>query len=77
MTGLIDEIKARRRLPPPAVARAIRNAAGVSQREVADELGINRVSVARWEIGTRTPRGGLRLRYIELLDELEHVVEAQ
>lgn len=70
MSALAEQVKQARRLPPPAVARAIRDAAGVSQRQVADELGINRVSVARWELGARTPRGELRLRYVDLLDEL-------
>jgi len=33
-------------------------------------LGVDRVTVTRWETGTRVPRGDLRLRYIELLEEL-------
>lgn len=70
MSALAEQVKRARRLPPPAVARAIRDAAGVSQQQVADELGVNRVSVARWELGERVPRGELRLRYIDLLDEL-------
>jgi transcriptional regulator with XRE-family HTH domain len=70
---LIDQVRAARRLPPPAVARAIRDAAGVSQQQLADELGVNRVTVARWELGTRTPRGELRLRYTTLLEQLRKV----
>jgi DNA-binding transcriptional regulator YiaG len=73
---LAAQVRAARRLPPPAIARAIRDAAGVSQQQVADELGINRVSLARWELGTRSPRGALRLRYIELLDALRDAVAA-
>lgn len=70
MSALAEQVKQARRLPPPAIARGIRDAAGVSQQQVADELGVNRVSVARWELGVRVPRGELRLRYVELLDEL-------
>ena len=70
-SALAEQVRAARRLPSPAVARAIRDAAGVSQQQLADELGVNRVTVARWELGERTPRGELRLRYTDLLDELQ------
>lgn len=73
MSALAEHVRQARRLPPPAVARAIRGAADVSQQQIADELGVNRVSVARWELGLRVPRGELRLRYVDLLDQLEHV----
>jgi DNA-binding transcriptional regulator YiaG len=75
-TGLAAQVRAGRRLPSPAIARAIRHEAGVSQQQVADELGIHRVSVARWELGERAPRGELRLAYIALLDELREAVAA-
>jgi transcriptional regulator with XRE-family HTH domain len=70
---LIEQVRTARRLPPPALARAIRDAAGVSQQQIADELGVNRVSVARWELGERIPRGELRLRYVVLLEGLREV----
>lgn len=73
VSALIEHVRAARRLPPPAVARAIRDAANVSQQQIADELGVNRVTIARWELGTRSPRGELRLRYIELLEQLREV----
>jgi transcriptional regulator with XRE-family HTH domain len=59
-----------RRLPSPAAARAIRLGAGVTQQELADELAVDRVTVARWEAGDRTPRGQLRLRYVQVLEQL-------
>jgi transcriptional regulator with XRE-family HTH domain len=70
MTELLEEVRRARRLPPPALARAIREAAGVSQQRVADELGVHRVSVARWELGRRRPRGQLLVAYNDLLDAL-------
>ena len=70
-TALIEQVRAARRLPPPVVARAIRDAAGVTQQQLADELHINRVSLARYECGARRPRGDLRLRYAELLEQLQ------
>lgn len=73
LSALADQVKQARRLPPPAVARAIRCSVGVTQQQIANELGIDRVTVARWELGQRVPRGELRLRYVGLLDELREV----
>jgi DNA-binding transcriptional regulator YiaG len=70
MSELAEEVRAARRLPAPTMARAIRIAADVSQERIAAELGVHRVTVARWEAGARRPRGQLRLRYAGLLAEL-------
>lgn len=71
MTELVEEVRRARRLPPPQLAKAIRMAAGVSQQRLADELGVHRVSVARWELGQRRPRGRLLVSYGALLDQLQ------
>ena len=71
---LRDEVRMSRRMPAPALARAIRQAAGVSQARLAEELRVHRVTVARWEAGRRRPRGELALRYAALLDELREEV---
>ncbi|GAA2004404.1 hypothetical protein GCM10009799_34550 [Nocardiopsis rhodophaea] len=71
--NLIREVRTHRRLPAPDDARSIRERAGVSQARLADELGVHRVTVARWESGTRQPRGALRLAYARLLLRLEEV----
>ncbi len=73
MSDLLTEVRDGR-LPPPSVARAIRLAAGVSQPRMAEELGVHRVSVARWECGTRRPRGDVRAAYGRLLRELQEAV---
>lgn len=74
MAALLEEVRQARRqahrLPPPHLAKAIREAAGVSQQRLADELGVHRVSVARWELGLRRPRGRLLVAYTDLLDAL-------
>ena len=74
VTGLVDEVRAARRLPAPTDAKAIRQAAMVTQAQIAKELGVGRVSVARWEGGERVPRGELRFRYTRLLEELREAV---
>lgn len=68
--SLREELQIRRRLPAPAACRDLRLAAGISQERLARELGVHRVTVARWECGTRSPRSGLLLRYVEVLEML-------
>jgi transcriptional regulator with XRE-family HTH domain len=70
MTALVAEVRLARQLPSPRIAKLIREEAGVSQQRLADELGVNRVTVARWELGLRRPRGSHLERYSELLDAL-------
>jgi len=64
------KVLARRRLPVPAMRRAIRLDAGLTQADVAETMGVHRESVARWEAGARTPRGRTLVAYVDLLDEL-------
>ena len=75
MSGLVEELRARR-LPPLEQRRSIRRDAGVSQERLARELGVHRVTVARWELG-RDPRGRLRERYLDLLAALQAEVALQ
>jgi DNA-binding transcriptional regulator YiaG len=74
MASLIADVR-RRRLPDPKVAQAIRRASGVTQQQLADELGVHVVTVGRWETGVRAPRGALRDRYQQLLDALRAEME--
>jgi DNA-binding transcriptional regulator YiaG len=71
--NLLDKVRAEQALPPPRVRRSIREAAGVSQRAVASELGISGMTVSRWEDGTRSPRGELAALYVALLAQLREV----
>lgn len=43
----------------------------MSQDRLAAELGVHRVTVARWESGERRPRAEMRRRYADLLAALE------
>lgn len=52
-------------------ARALRLSAGLSLREVAEEIGAGDPStVLRWEKGQRRPRDEMAERYGDLLDRL-------
>lgn len=68
---LAAKVRAHRDLPGPALRRAIRQEAGLSQRDFGEALGIDRASVSRYESGQRRPRGELLTRYVELLRALQ------
>jgi transcriptional regulator with XRE-family HTH domain len=70
VSGLLDEVCIRRQLPSRALARAIRMEAGISQATLAHAIGVHPVTVTRWELGTRRPRGRILVAYVEALNEL-------
>ncbi|MCU1591669.1 MAG: hypothetical protein JWP11_2925 [Frankiales bacterium] len=59
-----------RRLAKSGEAQALRLAAGLSLREVADAVGISHSNLWRWEAGKRAPRGPAAVAWARLLDEL-------
>ncbi|MFF4356897.1 helix-turn-helix transcriptional regulator [Streptomyces sp. NPDC001604] len=71
MTATALRVRARLRLrqdlPDPAERRAIRKAAGLSQGELAEAIGVTRQAVSHWEGGTRTPTGVLLDRYVSAI----------
>jgi transcriptional regulator with XRE-family HTH domain len=67
LDGLLLEVRLARSLPPPAMRRALRLRAGLTQQDVAYLLGVARVSVTRWESGEREPRRSEGARYAVLL----------
>ena len=44
-------------LPSPEERRKLREAADMTQEELADAIGVTRQTVSNWEMGVRTPRG--------------------
>ncbi len=67
MTLLVERLKSRRDLPPPAVRRALREAAGLSQGDIGRAIGASRQAVAHWEAGRRNPRPAPLAAYVEVL----------
>ncbi|MEU2608858.1 helix-turn-helix transcriptional regulator [Streptomyces albus] len=57
-------------LPSPRVRQRLRVAAGLTQAEVANAIGVQRVAVARWEAGIAKPHRSNRLKYAHLLRRL-------
>jgi DNA-binding transcriptional regulator YiaG len=64
-----------RRLPPPPVRRAIREASGIPVVELAEELGISKYTLYHWEVGRREPRGAQRKAYAAWLAAAREVVD--
>jgi transcriptional regulator with XRE-family HTH domain len=52
-------------------ARSLRLAAGLSLREVADDVGVAVSTLWRWENGERRPHGAAAIRYAAVLDALD------
>lgn len=78
--ALLEQLRSRRRLPPPAERRRIREAAGVSLRQLAAAIpphGVSAMAVVRWEAGA-VPRDTTHLRgYARLLDDLRQLASEE
>jgi transcriptional regulator with XRE-family HTH domain len=48
----------------------IRRNAGVTQTQLATEIGVNQMTISRWERGERTPRNAEAARYARALRAL-------
>ena len=75
MTATVAEqirsrLRVRRDLPAPAQRRELREAAGLTQQELADVVGVTRTAVSNYEQGIRTPRGIALTRYVEAIRTL-------
>ena len=72
--NLLDEVIARRRaqraLPDPSRCRSLREAAQLTQEDLASVLGVTRAAVSRWELGERRPRAATLERYLAALERL-------
>ena len=75
MTERLEELRtlveSRRALPPGKKLREIREAAGVSQRELARAIEVSPQAVANWESGTYRPRPEQMERLLAALEILD------
>jgi DNA-binding XRE family transcriptional regulator len=69
--NLLDEVRANRRMPAAETARMIRRAAHVTQARMAREIGVDRITLHRWEVGQAKPTSTHRARWAALLEELQ------
>jgi DNA-binding transcriptional regulator YiaG len=70
--ALLERVRASSKLPAPRQRRAIRERAGVSQRDVAQALGVGVMVLNRWERGLSEPKVHAAA-YARLLDELRRI----
>lgn len=70
---LVERLRAAQ-LPSPRERRRIRERAGATLRDVAQELGVNPMSVHGWERGAQ-PRREHAIAYRRLLDRLDEVAQ--
>lgn len=66
----LNQLAEVRALAQSGSARAIREAARVSLREMAGAVGASKSAIHRWETGSRSPRGDTALAYRAVLQEL-------
>ncbi|MEU2415145.1 helix-turn-helix transcriptional regulator [Streptomyces sp. NPDC013099] len=66
----IDALVEEDTLPTLKVRQQLRLAAGLTQSEVAEAIGVKRLAIARWEAGTTQPHRGNRLAYAHFLRKL-------
>jgi transcriptional regulator with XRE-family HTH domain len=57
--------------------RRLRQAAGLSQPELAAAVGVSTPLVSRWEAGARRPRGNSAIRYAQLLRALAATLSSE
>jgi DNA-binding transcriptional regulator YiaG len=69
---LVDRLRSTR-LPPCSDWRAIRLAAGASLRDVAAAVGVDAMTISRWELGRSKPWPRHALAYRRVLDALAEV----
>lgn len=68
--ALLAQAAAEIELPPPAERERLRKVARLTQRQIADALGVARETVVAWEKGRSEPRPPQRQAYVRLLDGL-------
>ncbi|NEE28979.1 helix-turn-helix transcriptional regulator, partial [Streptomyces sp. SID7982] len=67
--ALLEEV-AQEDLPTPAERKRLREAAGLSQAQIAKVLEARREAVGNWETGKTEPRPPKRAAYARLLEGL-------
>ncbi|MFB6615735.1 helix-turn-helix domain-containing protein [Streptomyces sp. NPDC056367] len=68
--ALLEEAAAKDALPHPDERKRLREAAGLSQDQIAKALSVRRETVTSWEIGRTAPRPPKRAAYARLLEGL-------
>ena len=68
--ALLEEAAAQDGLPHPDERKRLREAAGLSQEQIAKALSVRRETITSWETGRTAPRPPKRAAYARLLEGL-------
>jgi transcriptional regulator with XRE-family HTH domain len=68
---ILERIRMRPALPPPARRAELRKNAGLSQQDLGEVLGVSAMSIHFWETGKRLPKPEHAQAYLEALQVLE------
>lgn len=73
---LVERVRRRRSLPPPALRRAIRLAGDLTLTAIGEAMSppVTATAVYHWERGERMPSGDYLQQYLTLLDDLMRVI---
>lgn len=63
----ISKVQVRRELPNGATLKALRLAAGLSQADVAREVGCSSAAISHYETGRSRPRPDVARRYLDVI----------
>jgi transcriptional regulator with XRE-family HTH domain len=75
--GLLERIRDRRELPPPADCRALRLAADLTLEDIAEVIGdVTPTAVGHWERGVRRPSRRHLSAYLNVLRVLRQELDS-
>jgi transcriptional regulator with XRE-family HTH domain len=77
MLAVREQVAKRRALPPPAMRRALRQAAGLTGGDLAGVMHVTRQAISKWERGERHPTGAYLDAYLAVLDELRRAADGE
>jgi transcriptional regulator with XRE-family HTH domain len=75
MTGDLEALLSARNAAADGTGRRLREAAGLTQGELAGLIGMDQSQLSRWEAGLRRPRGPAAIRWARALRVLEQQTE--
>lgn len=64
-------------LPTPERRKQLRKAFKMSQRELAEHLGVSDAAISAWEVGRNNPTGEMRAKYLAFCRNAEEVLAEQ
>lgn len=74
---VLERVRKKRSLPPPEQREAIRVAAGLSIRDLADTMEVAPATAHYWETGQRNPNSKHLDRYLSALQAMSDAVAAE